>query len=101
MARTGSTIGGSVGSYRTRVAVEAPGAPVPDPDGGYTEGWAPLVPPDWECAIRQATQRDLESIGAGTVLAQAQYLVEGNYHRGMTTKARLRWTDEGRERVLS
>jgi SPP1 family predicted phage head-tail adaptor len=85
---------GGVGGYRHRVAVEAPGTPVPDPDGGYTEGWEPLDPPDWDCAITRATAADLERLSAGTVLSQATHVVKGNYHAGITTETRL--TFDGR-----
>jgi head-tail adaptor len=92
---------GGIGAYRQRVSVEGPEVPVPDGDGGYTEGWGPLDPADWDCAIAQASARDLERIGAGTVLSQATHLVKGNYHAGLTTKARLRFIDKGVTRTLN
>lgn len=83
-----------IGQYRHVVALDAPGTPIPDGDGGYTEGWSPLDPPVWDCAITAATARDLETLGAGTVLAQASHVVRGRYHGGITTETRL--TFEGR-----
>jgi SPP1 family predicted phage head-tail adaptor len=79
----------SIGQYRHRVTLEAPGDPVPDGDGGYTATWAPLDPPDWDCAIHPASRRALESIGAGTVTAQATHVVTGRYHPGITSTTRL------------
>jgi head-tail adaptor len=78
-----------VGRYRHVVRLESPGDPVPDGDGGYTESWAPLNPATWACMIRPANARDLETIGAGTVLSQATHVVEGRYHAGITTETRL------------
>lgn len=84
----------AVGSYRHRVTLDEPGDPVPDPDGGYMESYAPLDPPDWDCSIQMAASRNLEAIGAGSVIAQATHLIIGRYHPGITTKTRL--TFEGR-----
>ncbi len=84
----------SVGTYRHLVVLEEPGDPVPDPDGGFTEGWLPLDPTVWACSIAPATARDLESIGAGSVLAQATHIVKGRYHPGITTQTRVSF--EGR-----
>lgn len=79
----------AVGQDRHRVTVDAPSASMPDPDGGYTDVWAPLDPPDWDCSERTATARDLERLAAGTVIAQAMHVLEGRYHAGITTKARV------------
>ena len=79
----------AAGERRHRVTLDAPGPSVPDPDGGWIDSWAPLDPPDWYCSIQPASARDLESIGAGTVLAQATHVVKGRYHAGITTQARL------------
>lgn len=95
---------GGVGGYRHRVAVEGPGAAIPDGDGGYYEGWAPLDPPEWDCLISQASthMRDLERlVGASAVLSQATHVVRGNYHAAITTKARLQFQDAGRQRTLN
>jgi SPP1 family predicted phage head-tail adaptor len=78
-----------IGQYRHRVTLGNPGDPVPDGDGGYTETFAPLDPAEWDCSIQAASTRDLESIGAGTVLAQATHLVKGRYHAGITTESQL------------
>ena len=83
----------AIGQYRHRVTLEAPGDPVPDGEGGWTEGWAPLTPATWDCSIQAASQRDLESIGAGTVLAQATHLLKGRFHQGITTETRIHWDE--------
>jgi head-tail adaptor len=79
----------TLGGRRHLVTVEAPSAPVPDGYGGYTETWQPLDPPTWDCSIEPATARTLEELGAGTVISQASHIVKGNYHAGLTTKARI------------
>jgi SPP1 family predicted phage head-tail adaptor len=84
----------AIGTFRHVVTLDAPGDPVPDPDGGYTEAYAPLTPPTWDCAIEQASTRSLESLGAGSVIAQATHLVRGPYHAGITTQTRI--TFQGR-----
>jgi head-tail adaptor len=79
----------AVGTYRHRVTLTNPGSPTPDPDGGWSETPVPLIPPEWDCSIQQASARTLESIGAGSVLAQATHLVRGRFHPGITTQTRL------------
>lgn len=83
-----------LGEYRHRVNLDAPGPPIPDDDGGYTQGWAPLDPPTWDCSIVPATARELETVAAGTVIAQASHVIRGRFHPGITTESRL--TFEGR-----
>lgn len=86
---------------RYRAHVEGPGASTPDPDGGFIETFGPLVPPTWDCYIKPASTRDLESIGAGTVLSQATHIVKGRYHRGITTKSRVLVEIDGVVRTLN
>jgi head-tail adaptor len=79
-----------IGQYRHRVTLANPGTPVPDGDGGYTEAFTPLDPPDWDCAITPVSARSLETLaGAATVLAQATHSVRGRHHPGITTETRL------------
>jgi len=87
----------AIGEFRHRVTLGNPGDPVPDPDGGFADTFTPLVPAEWDCSIEQANARDLESIGAGSVLAQATHLVRGRYHPGITTQTRVTF----RNRVLT
>jgi SPP1 family predicted phage head-tail adaptor len=79
----------AIGTYRHVVTLEEPTGPIDDGGGGWTEGYGPLTPSTWHCSIAPATARDLENIGAGTVLAQATHVVKGRYHAGITTKTRL------------
>jgi head-tail adaptor len=83
----------AIGQYRHRVTLEAPSTSVPDGDGGYTTTYAPLDPPEWDCAIESVSARDLEAIGerpgAGTVTTQASHAVTGRYHPGITTATRI------------
>jgi SPP1 family predicted phage head-tail adaptor len=77
------------GTFRHLVTLEAPGDPVPDGSGGYTEGWAPLTPAAWHCAIEAATAADLERLIAGTAQTTATHLVRGRFHPGITTATRI------------
>jgi len=79
----------ALGQYRHLVTLQQPGPVVPDADGGYTEGTVPLNPAQWWCAIQPAAAKDLEAIGAGSVLAQGTHIVKGPYHPGITTQAWL------------
>jgi len=74
-----------------RVTVEGPGDPVPDSDGGYTQSWASLAPPQLFVKITPATARDLERTGSGTVITTASHIVVAPYHPQLTTECRLRF----------
>ena len=90
-----------IGRFRHVVTLEAAGAAVPDGDSGYTEGFAPLDPPEWDCAITQATPRAMERFAPGTVLSQATHILIGRYHAGLTTQCRALFVHEGRTRTLN
>lgn len=79
----------TIGEHRHLVLLQAPGAPVPDGDGGFTQTWTDLSPNTWYCSIKPATARDLERVAAGTVISSASHIVEGRYHAGITTKTRI------------
>lgn len=83
-----------IGAYRHRVTLDEPGPPISDPDGGWIATWTPLDPPTWNCSITQPAARTLESLGAGSVEAQATHMLVGRYHPGITTQTRV--TFEGR-----
>ena len=83
-----------IGDYRHVVTLDAPGPPVSDPDGGWTPTWQPLDPPRWYCSIEQPAARTLESLGAGSVVAQATHLLSGRHHPGITAQTRV--TFQGR-----
>ena len=76
-----------------RVTVQQPGAPIPDGDGGYTEGWVDAAPSTWQVAIAPATARELETAaaasGQATTLTAASHLVTGSYRGDITTQSRL------------
>lgn len=79
----------AIGSYRHVVAVENPGTPVPDGDGGYTTDYVPADPPTIDASIEFAAARDLERVTAGTVLTTATHLIRTRFHPGITTDSRL------------
>src|SRR4026208_1417998 len=79
----------TIGEHRHLVVLRAPGAPVPEGDGGFTQTWTDLSPNTWYCSIKPATARDLERVAAGTVISSASHIVEGRYHAGITTKTRI------------
>jgi head-tail adaptor len=77
------------GQKRHLVSLDAPGAAVPDADGGFTQTQAPLDPPEMYAEIQPATARDLERVTAGTVLSSASHVVTMDYHPGVTTQTRI------------
>lgn len=79
----------AIGQYRHRVTLEAPGPPVPDPSGGYTEAYTPLDPPAWDCAIEIAGARDLELVTGGAVVTESTHLLRGRYHPGIGPTTRI------------
>jgi head-tail adaptor len=62
---------------------------VPDGDGGFTQAWTSLSPPEVWASILPATARDLERVVANTVQASASHVVRMRFHDGVTTKTRL------------
>jgi head-tail adaptor len=78
-----------IGTLRHLVTLDSPGTPVPDGDGGFTQAWTPLSPPEVWASILPATARDLERVVANTVQAAASHLVGMRYHSGVTTKTRI------------
>ncbi len=83
----------AIGLLRQVVTLSAPGAPVPDADGSYTQTYTPLDPAMWRCAITPATPRPSETTPSGTVVAHATHVFSGRYHPGITSQTRLVWTD--------
>jgi len=81
------------GDLRHQVHLENPGLPEPDGEGGFTEGWAPLVPPTMWVSIEPAAATDLQRVvGDAQVIATASHLIEMDYHPDVTIKTRLTWT---------
>lgn len=81
------------GTRTRRVTLENPGASVPDGDGGYTTGWAPLTPPVLFARIVPATAAALERFAASTTVTTATHLVRMPYHPQVTTQSRLSFQD--------
>lgn len=76
-----------------RIGLDNPGAAVPDGDGGYTEGWAPLTPAEVFARIAPATGADTERIAGGTMLTTRTHLLTIDYHPGVTTATRITYQD--------
>lgn len=75
--------------YRQLVTlVGPPVVTTPDGQGGYTQTLTALTP-SWYCAIRPASQRDLERTTSGTTITSATHLVEGDYRADITTATQL------------
>jgi len=93
----------SSGKRDKRIRLQNPGAPVPDGDGGYTEGLADLSPAYVQAHIAPASARDLERAASGTVIASATHLITIPYHRQVTTETAIEYDDKvlGRVRHFS
>jgi head-tail adaptor len=82
-----------IGALRQLGTLSSPGAAASDGDGGFTRTYAPLNPAAWRFAIERATVRSVERQFAGTVIAQASYILTGRFHSGITTETRIVWVD--------
>jgi len=78
------------------VTLEAPGAPVPDGAGGYTETWAPLDPPATWAALDALSAADMERVTADTIVASGTYAITLPYHPGVTVETRITYVDPDR-----
>jgi len=74
-----------------------PGIAIPNTDGGFTQMYTPLDPPEWRFAIEAASVRASERQFSGTVIAQASYILSGRFHPGITTDTRIVWVDRAGE----
>lgn len=72
-----------------RVTLQNPGPFSADADGNPIATWTDLSPAAWQVSIEPATERSLERITAGTVLAQASHIVSGPYRYDITTQTRV------------
>lgn len=72
-----------------RVTLQNPSAPVPDTDGGATQSYTDLNPPQMWAAIEAATARDLERLASGTAIATATHVIRIPFHPQVTTKTRV------------
>jgi head-tail adaptor len=92
----------SAGRRDKLVLLENPGPQVPDGEGGWTEGWALLNPPQMYAHLAPATQSDLERVASGTVIASATHVIGLPYHPEVTIQTRLRYSEPGRgERIFA
>ncbi len=82
-----------LGELRQTARLSAPGDPIPDGDGGYTETTTPLSPPRWACSIETASVRSSEKRFAATVSSLATHIFTGRYHPGITRQTVVAWTD--------
>ena len=79
----------TIGDYRHVVTVQDPTGMVSDGEGGFTEGWTDLDPATWDVRISPATARDLERVGAGTVITTATHVITGRHRPDVSTGARV------------
>jgi head-tail adaptor len=82
-------LGTSIAHRPHEAVFEAPGAPIADGKGGFTE--APPTPiATLFVRISPASAGDMERVEPGTILSRASYVVAAPYHAGLTTKTRMR-----------
>lgn len=78
----------SRGARNCAVRIDAPGAPIPDGDGGFVEQWTTIVA-SWPCAIVSATAANQERLIAGTIEALATHKLTGDYVPTLTALCRM------------
>src|SRR5262245_60207104 len=79
----------NVGALRNRIVLENPGTPTDDNDGGFTQTWTELLPSPVSASIVPASSRELERVGAGTVISTATHIVTMRHHPDVTTETRI------------
>lgn len=89
MARMGAGVTTSIALRQRRIRLQAPGLPMPDGEGGWTEVWTDLVPPQLFGWVRPTTASDMERLGSNTVTAAATLVVTLPFHPGLTSQTRL------------
>lgn len=83
-----------IGALRQMATLDAPsGPPIPDGDGGFTQVYAPLVPPVWRCQIQKATLALSEKHFAQTSIGHATHIFNGRFHPDIGFNTRVTWTD--------
>jgi len=78
----------SAGSRRHHVWLDRP-TTTADTEGGFTQVWTPLTPPDEWVSITPATARDLERTIANTVQSTATHVIGMKYRADVTTATRI------------
>jgi head-tail adaptor len=76
------------GARTNAVRIDAPGPPLPDGDGGFTEQWTTVVT-SWPCAIENATAANQERMIAGTIETLATHKLTGDYLPQITALCRM------------
>jgi head-tail adaptor len=89
-------VAASINERTRRVTLDAPGPPVPDGDGGYTQDYAPLDPPALFAKVEPATAHSLERLTAGTITTTITHVLTLPFHPTITTATRVQWTDDAR-----
>lgn len=79
----------SIAARLHRLQLQNPGPGISDGDGGVTQTYTDLVPPQVWGELKPATARDLERIAAGTVIGTASHIVTFPYHAGVTLATRI------------
>jgi SPP1 family predicted phage head-tail adaptor len=79
----------ATGRRDKRVTLENPGGDVPDGEGGYVPGWAPLEPSEVFVHINPASSSDLERVGVGVTIAQATHVIDMLYHPQVSVHTRI------------
>ncbi len=75
------------GRFTHSVAIQTPGNPSADGDGGYTQTWTAITPSPVWCAFYSAAARDMQRLAGGNAtLTAATHIVEMRYHSGVTSK---------------
>jgi head-tail adaptor len=78
----------SRGARNSTVRIDAPGAPIPDGDGGFTEQWTTIVT-SWPCALENALAANQERMIAGTIETLATHRLTGDYLPAVTALCRM------------
>ena len=72
-----------------RLWLQRPGPPVPDGDGGYTQTWIDLNPPNPYGAILTATPENREQLVAGGIQTRASHVIRFPFQDKVTTDCRV------------
>lgn len=78
------------------VLLTDPSGSMPDGEGGYTEGWMPLDPPNVYARINPASQADMERAAPGTTVTMVTHMVDMDYHPGVSVRTRMEYDDPDR-----
>jgi SPP1 family predicted phage head-tail adaptor len=79
----------ATGTRDKRVSLANPSGDLPDGEGGYVPGWAPLEPADVFAHINPASATDLERAAVGVTVAQATHVIAILYHPQVSVHTRI------------